>query len=207
MIKKVPTITKRHGRKDDSSLHKFVEQVRHRRESSGLQPPEEDSFDPKAAIAEWKQEQALLESVTKQTSPSNARRVIKDDSSLHEFEREIRRRREALGLPPVDNDFDPEKTIAEWYREQGLAPPSARPLRKKASSQKDKRLVREFTIVIKQEPEHGYWAYCPAVNGKRLHGETIAEAWEKMAAYLANHLEKLIAKSKPLPKTGTRMKK
>jgi len=79
----------------------------------------------------------------KQTLQSKARRGIKDDSSLHEFEREVRRRREALGLPPVDNDFDPHETIAEWHREQGLTPPWERSLRKKASPQKDKRHIRE----------------------------------------------------------------
>jgi len=68
MTKKISTAKKRRGRKDDTSLHKFVEQVRQRRESLGLPPPEEDSFDPNVAIAEWKREQALLEAVTKQTS-------------------------------------------------------------------------------------------------------------------------------------------
>lgn len=135
------------------------------------------------------------------------RRGRKDDSSLHEFAEEISRRREALGLPPVDNDFDPHKVIAEWHREQDLTPPWARRRRKKTSPEKNKRVVREFAIVIMQEPDHGYWAYCPAVNGKRLHGETMAEAWEKMTAYLGHRLEKLVTKSKPSPKTSVRIKK
>jgi len=204
MNKKAPIIKKRRGRKDDASLHKFVEQVRRRRESLGLPPPEQDIFDPDAAIAEWRHEQALLES---SILPSKARRGIKDDSSLHELEREIRREREARGLPPEERSFNPKKIIAEWHREHGLTPSSSRRFRKKTLPQKDKHLVREFTIVIKQEPENGYWAYCPAVNGKRLYGETMTEAWEKMAAYLGHRLEKLVAKGKPLPKRNARMKK
>jgi len=145
--------------------------------------------------------------MNKKTVKPKIRIGIKDDSSLHKFYWQVRRRREALGLPPDDDAFDPEATIAEWHREQGLTPPSARPLRKKASHKKDKRLMREFTIVIKQEPENGYWAYCPAVNGKRMHGETIVEAQKKMTAYLTSHLGKLVAQGKPLPKANTRIKK
>jgi len=129
----------------------------------------------------------------------------KDDSSLHEFYWQVRREREAKGLPPPEDDsFDPKKVFAEWRRENAMPKSS---VARKISSNKNKRLLRQFTISIEQIPEHGYWAYCPAVNGKRLHGETMAEAWEKMTAYLANHLEKLVAKDKPLPKTSIRLKK
>lgn len=140
------------------------------------------------------------------TLQSKARRGRKDDSSLHEFAGEISRRREALGLPPVDNDFDPHKVIAEWHREQGLTPPWARRHRKKTSSPKAKRHVREAAILIAPAPEHGYLAYCPAVNGKGLYGETMSEAENKMASYLKS-LGKLVAQGKPLPKTGARVKK
>ncbi|MCI0694657.1 hypothetical protein L0337_21960 [candidate division KSB1 bacterium] len=135
------------------------------------------------------------------------KRGVKVDTSLHELEREIRREREARGLPPEDRSFNPEKIIAEWHREQGLTPPSARRFRKKAPSPKDKRHIREFAILIAPAPEHGYLAYCPAVNGKRLHGETITEAQSKMAAYLKSHLGKLVAQGKPLPKMSGRIKK
>ncbi len=208
MNKKTPIIKKRRGRKDDASLHKFVEQVQKRRASLGLPQPGQDSFNPKAAIAEWHQEQALLETlVMKSTAQSKARQGIKDDSSLHELEREIRREREARGLPPEDRSFNPKKTIAEWHREQGLTPPSARRSRKKAASKKDNRHIREFTILIAPSPMHGYLAYCPAVNGKGLHGETMAEAENKIAAYLKSHLGKLVAQGKPLPKMNGRIKK
>lgn len=133
------------------------------------------------------------------------RRGVKDDSSLHEFYWQVRREREAKGLPPPEDDsFDPKKVFAEWRRENAMPKSS---VARKISSNKNKRLLRQFTISIEQIPEHGYWAYCSAVNGKRLHGETMAEAWEKMTAYLGNHLEKLVAKSKSLPKASTRMKK
>jgi hypothetical protein len=131
----------------------------------------------------------------------------KDDSSLHEFYWQVRREREAKGLPPPENDsFDPHKIIAEWHREQGLTPPWARRHRKKPLSKKNQRHIREAAILIAPAPEHGYLAYCPAVNGKGLYGETMAEAENKMAAYLKN-LGKLIAQGKPLPKTGARVKK
>lgn len=87
--------------------------------------------------------------------------------------------------------------------------------------------MREFVVVIKQVPEHGYLAYCPTVNGKSLQGETIAEARQKMRAYLVkrlygetiaearknmteyltNYLTKLVAQGKPVPKTKTRIEK
>ncbi|GEM_PF-3322869 len=140
------------------------------------------------------------------TLQSKARRGRKDDSSLHEFAEEISRRREALGLPPVDNDFDPHKIIAEWHREQGLTPPWVRRHRKKTSSKMDKRHIREAAILISPAPAHGYLAYCPAVNGKGLYGETMAEAESKMTSYLMN-LGKPVAQGKPLPKTGARVKK
>ena len=129
----------------------------------------------------------------------------KDDSSLHEFYWQVRREREAKGLPPPEEDtFDPKKVFAEWRRENARPKLSGS---RKISSNGNKRLLRQFTISIEQTPEHGYWAYCPAVNGKRLYGETMTEAWEKMAAYLGHRLEKLVAKGKPLPKRNARMKK
>jgi predicted RNase H-like HicB family nuclease len=79
--------------------------------------------------------------------------------------------------------------------------------RKKTSSPKGKYLVREFTIYIKQAPEGGYLAYCPAANIKRLYGETMAEARKKMTEYLTNYLSKLVAQGKPVPKTRTRIEK
>jgi hypothetical protein len=134
------------------------------------------------------------------------RRGVKDDSSLHQLYWEMRREREAMGLPPDDDSFDPEETIAEWHRERGLTPPLARRSRKKASSKMDKRHIREAAILIAPALEHGYWAYCPAVNGKGLYGETMAEAESKMTSYLMN-LWKPVAPGKPLPKTGARVKK
>jgi len=206
MTKKIPIIKRRRARKDDSSLHNFVEQVRHRRESLGLPPPEQDVFDADAALAEWRQEQAALETaVAQETVKDKIRRGVKVDSSLHELYWETRREREALGLPPPEHDIsDPEKVFAEWRREQAVVNSSAR---KAVSSRKDKRHPREFAILIAPSREHGYWAYCPAVNGKRWHGETMAEAEKKLAAYLESHLDKLAAHGKPLPKTNGRVKK
>lgn len=60
--------------------------------------------------------------------------------------------------------------------------------------------------MIAPAPEHGYWAYCPAVNGKGVYGETMAEAENKMASYLKSQ-GKLAAPGKRLPKTGARVKK
>jgi len=79
--------------------------------------------------------------------------------------------------------------------------------RKKVSPNKGKYLVREFTIYIKQAPEHGYLAYCPAANIKRLYGETLAEATQRMREYLTRYLSKLVAQGKPVPKTNTRIEK
>jgi len=135
-------------------------------------------------------------------------RGVKNDASLHEFYWQVRRERGAKGLPPPENDsFDPHQVSAEWHREQGLTPPWKRNLRKKASPQKDKRHIRELSILIAPSREHGYWAYCPAVNGKRWYGETMAETEKKLAAYLESHLDKLAAQGKPLPKTNGRVKK
>jgi predicted RNase H-like HicB family nuclease len=145
--------------------------------------------------------------MTKKSSQSKARQGIKDDSSLHKLYWEIRREREAMGLPPDDDSFDPKKTIAEWYREEALREGSAKHIQKTFSNKSGKRLVRQFTILIEEAPEHGYLAYCPAVNGKRLRGETVAEVRKKMTEYLTNHLGKLVAQGKPVPKTNTRIEK
>jgi len=145
--------------------------------------------------------------MNKKTLKTKIRLGIKDDSSLHKFYWQVRRRREALGLPPDDDSFDPEATIAEWHREQGLTPPSARPLRKKTALKKDKRHVYEFAIFIKNAPKYGYWVYCPTVNGKGLQGETIAAARQKMRAYLTNLFGKLVAQGEPLPKTSEHIEK
>lgn len=137
--------------------------------------------------------------MSKESLQEKIRRGVKVDTSLHVLEREIRLEREAKGLPPEDRAFDPKKVFAEWRRENAMPKSS---VAGKISSNKNKRLLRQFTILIEQIPEHGYWAYCSAVNGKRLHGETMAEAWEKMTAYLGRRLEKLVANGKSLPKTG-----
>jgi predicted RNase H-like HicB family nuclease len=34
----------------------------------------------------------------------------------------------------------------------------------------------EFTAIIEQAPEGGYWAFCPEVSGANGQGETIEEA-------------------------------
>jgi predicted RNase H-like HicB family nuclease len=134
------------------------------------------------------------------------RRGVKDDSSLHEFYWHVRREREAKGLPPPEEDlFDPKQVFAEWRREHT----AAKTVTWEKAAANNKRLLREFTICIDHAPApaDGYLAYCSAVNGKRMHGETVAEAQKKMTAYLADYLGKLAAQGKPLPKTGVRIKK
>jgi len=132
------------------------------------------------------------------------RRGVKVDTSLHVLEREIRFEREAKGLPPEDRAFNPEAIFAEWRHKHAINKASAR---KKVLANKNRRLLREFTICIDHAPADGYLAYCSAVNGKRLHGETVTEAQKKMTAYLADYLGRLAAQGKPLPSTGTRIKK
>jgi predicted RNase H-like HicB family nuclease len=39
----------------------------------------------------------------------------------------------------------------------------------------------EFTAIIEQAPEGGYWAICPEVPGANGQGETIAEAKSNLA--------------------------
>jgi predicted RNase H-like HicB family nuclease len=140
--------------------------------------------------------------MTTKTVRDKIRRGVKDDSSLHEFYWKVRRQREAKCLPPPEADpFDPKEVFAEWRREQRLMSSSAPTHRKN-----DRGSIREFPILITPAPAHGYWAYCPAIDGKGLYGETIAEAENKMASYLKN-LGRLVAQGKPLPKTGARVKK
>jgi len=132
------------------------------------------------------------------------RRGVKDDSSLHEFYWQVRREREAKGLPPPEEDlFDPKQVFAEWRREHA----AAKTVTREKAAATNKRLLREFTICIDHAPAHGYLAYCSAVNGKRMHGETVTEAQKKMTAYLADYLGRLAAQGKSLPSTGTRIKK
>lgn len=138
-----------------------------------------------------------------QTVQKKIKLGIKDDSDLHELYWEMRREREAKGLSPENDSSNPEKIFAEWCRKRA----KTKALTLKKTLANNKRLLRQFTISIEQIPEHGYWASCSAVNGKRLHGETMSEAWEKMTAFLGHRLEKLTAKSKSLPKTSARMKK
>lgn len=142
--------------------------------------------------------------MSKESLQEKIRRGVKVDTSLHVLERAIWLDREAKGLPPENRAFDPKKIFSEWRRKNAIPKSS---VTRKISSNNNKRLLRQFTISIEQIPEHGYWASCSAVNGKRLHGETMSEAWEKMTAFLGHRLEKLTAKSKSLPKTSARMKK
>jgi len=132
------------------------------------------------------------------------RRGVKVDTSLHVLEREIRLEREAKGLPPEERLVNPEKIFSEWRRKHAMVKSS---VGKKVSSRQAKGSIREFAILIAPSRAHGYWAYCPTVNGKRLHGETMAEAEKKLAAYLQSHLGKLAAQGKPLPKTSGRIKR
>jgi len=131
-------------------------------------------------------------------------RGVKVDTSLHVLEREIQLERESKGLPPEARSANPEKVFAEWRRKHAVAKAS---VGNKISSRQAQDSIRELSILIAPAPAHGYWAYCPAVNGKRWHGETMAAAEKKLAAYLKSHLDKLAAQSKPLPKTNGRVKK
>ena len=140
--------------------------------------------------------------MTTKTLQKKIRLGIKDDSSLHELYWEMRREREAMGLPPENDSSNPEKIFVEWRRKHAAAKSSAR-----KSSRKDKRHIREFAVLIEPTHADGYLAYCSAVNGKRMHGETVTEAQKKMTAYLSDYLGKLVAQGKPLPSTGTRIKK
>jgi len=133
------------------------------------------------------------------------RRGVKVDTSLHELYWETRREREAMGLPPPENDIsNPEKVFAEWRSEHAAAKATAQ---QKASPKQSKRLLRQFTIFIEQASAHGHLAYCPAVNGKRLRGETVVETRKKMTHYLVSHFQKQAAQSKSLPKTNGRIEK
>jgi predicted RNase H-like HicB family nuclease len=116
----------------------------------------------------------------------------------------MRREREAKGLPPDDASFNPEKIFAEWRRKHTTAKSSTS---RKATPNRSKRLVRQFAILIEHAPESGYLVYCPAVNGKSLQGETIAEARQKITAYLRSHYGKLVAQGKPIPKTNEHIEK
>ncbi|MEM7010433.1 MAG: type II toxin-antitoxin system HicB family antitoxin [Verrucomicrobiota bacterium] len=40
----------------------------------------------------------------------------------------------------------------------------------------------EFTAVLEEAEEGGYWAYCPEVPGANGQGETVEEAKEDLAA-------------------------
>jgi len=132
------------------------------------------------------------------------RHGVKVDTSLHVLEREIRLERESKGLPPEARSANPEKVFAEWRRKHAVAKAS---VGNKISSRQAQGPIRELSILIAPAQAHGYWAYCPIVNGKRMHGETMADAEKKLAAYLKSYLDKLATQGKPLPKTSGRIKK
>jgi predicted RNase H-like HicB family nuclease len=62
----------------------------------------------------------------------------------------------------------------------GKEAPTSPPL----TSEKEQRIVtdmkREFTVVIAEAPEGGYWAICPEVPGANGQGETVEETKQSL---------------------------
>jgi predicted RNase H-like HicB family nuclease len=142
--------------------------------------------------------------MTTKTFEKKIRLGRKDDSDLHELYWEMRREREARGLPPENDSSNPEKIFAEWRRKLAADKSAAR---QKDSPRQDNRRLLKIAILVAPLRAQGYWAYCPTVNGKRWHGETMAEAEKKLAADLKRHFGKLAAQGKSLPKTTGCIKK
>jgi len=53
----------------------------------------------------------------------------------------------------------------------------------------------EFTAVIEEAEEGGYWAHCPEVPGANGQGETVEEAKESLAAAISVILDDRLADS------------
>ncbi len=41
-------------------------------------------------------------------------------------------------------------------------------------------MKREFTAIIEEAPEGGYWAWCPEISGANGQGETVDETRENL---------------------------
>ncbi len=41
-------------------------------------------------------------------------------------------------------------------------------------------MTGEFTAIIEEAPEGGYWAFCPEIQGANGQGETVEEARENL---------------------------
>ncbi len=69
----------------------------------------------------------------------------------------------------------------------------------------DFRMNAEFTAVIEEAEEGGYWAYCPEVPGSNGQGQTIEEAKKDLAAAIRLVFEDRLEDSlRGLPKDAIR---
>jgi len=60
--------------------------------------------------------------------------------------------------------------------------------------------VMEYSIVIHNAEEGGYWAEVPALEGCYAQGETIEETLEDMKGAIETHIEFLIEDGREIPK-------
>jgi len=54
-------------------------------------------------------------------------------------------------------------------------------------------MKREYTAIIEQAPEGGFWAYCPEISGANGQGETIEETKENLKDAIRLILEDKLA--------------
>lgn len=56
-----------------------------------------------------------------------------------------------------------------------------------------------FTVILEQEDEGGYHAFCPALKGCHTSGDTVEEAMANAREAIEAYLESLHAHGEPLP--------
>ena len=106
--------------------------------------------------------------------------------SAAEVERDCER---LLADLAVELQFTKAPLLPGWEKGSGDEGPAAR-----------EETVMEYSIVIHNAEEGGYWAEVPALEGCYAQGETIEETLEDMKGAIETHIEFLIEDGREIPK-------
>lgn len=62
--------------------------------------------------------------------------------------------------------------------------------------------VYNYTVLLEQEEDGGYHAFCPVFKGCHSQGDTVEEAIDNITEAIELYIESLLADNQPIPKDG-----